>query len=75
MRPLVPHDPTGPVVPTQERGPTHCDFWRDERGEIDALDLALLGLMLGALGIVLGGPAEALAAAERVVHLFVAWIS
>lgn len=49
-------------------------FWRDEHGEIDALDLALVGLIAGALAVGLGGPAETLLAAERIVRLFAAWI-
>lgn len=75
MRPHLRPDSTEPVDPMRRVLSTLRAFSRDERGEIDALDLALLGLMMGVLAIVLGGPAEALAAAARLVHLFVGWIS
>lgn len=74
MKPAIRHDPISPALANRRRGRSPRDVWRDERGEIDALDVALLGLMIGAVTVALGGPAELLVAAEKMLRAWADWI-
>lgn len=46
----------------------------DRGGEIDALDLALVCLILLGITLALGGPSDAIESADRVIDRFVNWI-
>lgn len=47
---------------------------RDDRGEIDALDLLLVAIILGAAAVALVGPHEALRAAQRTATTIAGWL-